>query len=249
MHITRHILIVLMSLAAALALPVSATGKASWPQNLPQLVQHGCGAPELTRGTERNELNRIMQRLDPLIRSDTKHNVYVAVLHSNAINSWEVPVDNTHYLVCIPQAMVEFMGDAEGELAFVVSHEVGHALDDLCRTKDGRLSVAKSQGSIGAALGELLGGARGAYELSGLAQEKGCEERADEIGFLIFVRAGYNPFDAAGAFGRLEMYSGDTGGVLNQVRALSSGHPMTADRISHMRELLLKVLKERRRSK
>jgi predicted Zn-dependent protease len=249
-HPARHLLALLCLLAALLpGVPAGAAGKAAAAQSLPQIVERGCGAPEITKGPERAELNHIVQRLSPVIKADGKHVVYVALLRSNSINSWEVSVDATHYLVCIPQVMVRFMGDAEGELAFVVSHEIGHALDDLCRTANGRLSVAKSQGSIAAALGELLGGARGAYELSGLAQEKGCEERADEIGFLIFTRAGYNPFDAAGAFGRLEMYSGDTGGVLNQVRALSSGHPMTSDRISHMRELLLRDLKESRRGR
>jgi predicted Zn-dependent protease len=246
----RHLVTILASLLALLAaVPVRAAGRAGSGQGMSQVVQHGCGVSEITNGPEHTELNRIAQRLYSVVKDDGRHHVHIALLHSNAINSWEATVDATHFLVCIPQAMVRFMGDAEGELAFVVAHELGHALDDVCRTADGRLAVAKSQGSIAAALGQLLGGARGAYELSGLAQEKGCEERADEIGFLIFTQAQYNPFDAAGAFGRLEMYSGDTGGVLNQVRALSSGHPMTADRISHMRELLLRDARNSRRVK
>lgn len=214
------------------------------PATARQIVQKGCGAAELTSGPERALLTRIQKRLGPVIKVDGRHIIYVALARSNAINSWELSLDATHFLVCIPVAMVRFMSGTEGELAFVVSHELGHALDDLCRTAEGRLAVAKSQGSIAAALGELFGGARGAYQLSGLAQEKGCEERADEIGFLIFTRAGYNPFDAAGAFGRLEMYNGDTGGVLSKVKALGSGHPMTADRIKHMRQLLIRDIQE-----
>jgi predicted Zn-dependent protease len=204
----------------------------------------GCGAAEISTGPDRAELSHIEQRLVGVIKPDGRHRIHIALVRSNAINSWELNADATHYLVCVPQAMVHFMGDAPGELAFVVSHEIGHALDDVCRTAAGRLEVARSQGSLAAALGEFLGGAKRAYQMSGLAQEKGCEERADAIGFMIFIRAGYNPFDAAGAFGRLEMYSGDTGGILNQVMSLGSGHPMTADRINHMRELLIRELKE-----
>jgi predicted Zn-dependent protease len=132
------------------------------------------------------------------------------------------------------------MGDAEGELAFVLSHEIGHTVDDQCKTQEGRLAVAQSRGSLGAALGGLFGGKEGASAASKLSQQKGCEARADEIGFYIFTASGYNPYDAAGAFGRLEMYSGDTNtGVLARLNALGSDHPMTPDRISHMRALLI----------
>jgi hypothetical protein len=230
--------------ALVLCLGWSAPTRAAPAASGRQVVQRGCGAPEITTGPERAELNRIVARLNPVIKADGKHIIYVILARNNTVNSWEMSIDTTHFLVCIPLTMVRFMGSAEGELAFVVSHEIGHALDDICRTAKGRLEVAKSQGSIAAELGELLGGSRGAYQMSGLAQERGCEERADEIGFLIFTRAGYNPFDAAGAFGRLEMYSGDTGDLLSQVKALGSGHPMTADRIKHMRELLIRDLKE-----
>lgn len=244
----RHPVAALVCLIASLlaAVPWS-TATLAAPASTAQDAPRGCGAPEITKGPERTELNRIVARLSPVVKNDGKHTIYVELVHSNVINSWELSVDATHFLVCIPIAMARFMGDAEGELAFVVSHETGHALDDQCRTAEGRLAVAKSEGSIGVALGELLGSKERAYQLSGLAQEQGCEERADQIGFLIFTRAKYNPFDAAGAFGRLEMYSGDTGGVLSRVKSLASGHPMTADRISHMRELLIQELDKEHR--
>lgn len=246
----RHPASRLVCLCAGLlaALPWSAACPAAPATGVPN-VQRGCGYPEVTKGTERAELTRIEERLSPVVKDDGRHHIYVALVHSNIINSWELSLDATHYMVCIPVGMVRFMGDAEGELAFVVSHETGHALDDQCRTAEGRLAVAKSEGSLGVVVGEWLGSKQRAYQLSRLAQEQGCEQRADQIGFLIFTQAGYNPFDAAGAFGRLEMYSGDTGGVLSQVKALTSGHPMTADRISHMRELLIEELNKAHRER
>jgi predicted Zn-dependent protease len=231
------VLLGLASAALAQARPSSMSSQ--------QIIERACRGPEVTTGTEWAQVDRIDKRLKAAIKSDGSHRIHVALTRARTINAWEVPVDSTRYLVCVPVAMVHFMGEAEGELAFVVAHEIGHALDDLCRTKQGRLAVARSQGSLGAALGELLGGDRTAYKYSTLAQQKGCEERADEIGFLIFTAAGYNPFDAAGSFGRLEMYSGDTGtGLVGYLQALGSDHPMTPERIKHMRTLLIEQIKE-----
>lgn len=215
------------------------------PTSNREIIERGCRGPEVTTGPEREQLDRIEKRLRGAIKPDGKHRIHVALTRVRMINAWEEPVDSTRYLVCVPVAMVHFMGEAEGELAFVVSHEIGHALDDLCRTARGRLAVARSQGSLGAALGEIIGGESGAYKYSTLAQQKGCEERADEIGFMIFTKAGYNPFDAAGSFGRLAMYSGDTGtGLIGYLKALGSDHPMTPERIAHMRTLLVRQIRE-----
>jgi predicted Zn-dependent protease len=73
-----------------------------------------------------------------------------------------------------------------------------------------------------------------------VTEQQGCESRADTIGFRILRAAGYSPYDAAGALGRLEMYFGDTNtGVLARLSAMASDHPMTPDRLKHMRALLL----------
>jgi hypothetical protein len=78
-----------------------------------------------------------------------------------------------------------------------------------------------------------------------LAEQRTCESRADTIGFAMFTDAGYNPFDAAEAFGRLEMYSGDvSSGIVARLAALGRAHPMTPDRIAHMRTLLIASLRE-----
>ena len=67
-----------------------------------------------------------------------------------------------------------------------------------------------------------------------------CETRADEIGFKLLVAAGYSPYAAAGAFGRIEMYLGDTStGISGMFRQLASDHPITPNRIANMRRLLL----------
>jgi predicted Zn-dependent protease len=238
--------IVFCLLAIALASNPAYPQPAGSEQARAQLVERGCRGQEITSGPEHDELVQIEKRIAPVINPDQSHLIYVALAQNSEINAWAIPLDMAHSLVCVPIAMVHFMGDAEGELAFIVSHELGHAVDDQCKTQQGRLAVAESRGSIGALLGGILGGTHGAYQASQLAQQKGCEARADEIGFAIFTKAGYNPFDAAGSFGRLEMYLGDTQtGVLARLNAISSDHPMTPDRINHMRELLIRAMASR----
>ena len=205
-----------------------------------QIIEKVCKAPEIRIGAEFDEMRRVEQKLGTIINQDHQHRVYISLVNSDVINAWAVNFNMTDSIICMPVAMVHFMGDAEGELAFILAHEIGHTVDDQCKTEQGRLAVAQSRGSVGAIFGGLLGGEKGAAAASRLSQQKGCEARADGIGFYIFTASGYNPYDAAGAFGRLEMYMGDTKtGVLARLSALGSDHPMTPDRVEHMRALLI----------
>jgi len=59
------------------------------------------------------------------------------------------------------------------------------------------------------------------------------------VGFDLLVKSGFSPYDAGAAFGKLEMYSGDIKtGVQAQLQALGRDHPMTPDRVQHMRDML-----------
>lgn len=137
------------------------------------------------------------QRLFILMVSDSTIN---ATTHTNATGNLS--------FVCIPSGFVDFIGN-EDELAFIIAHEIGHAIDFSCLSLHNRDHVV-------------------------------CETRADEIGFKMMREANYSPFAAAGAFGRIEMYSGDTStGVLGMFRQLASDHPITPNRIANMRRLLL----------
>lgn len=112
--------------------------------------------------------------------------------------------------VCVPTAMTSFM-DNEDELAFILGHELGHVVDSACAA----VTLNRQNQII-------------------------CEMRADAIGFRLLVAAGYSPYAAAGAFGRLEMYSGDIEtGISGLFRQLASDHPITPNRIANMRRLLL----------
>jgi len=186
-----------------------------------QRIQQVCKATEITSGSEVDKVDNILHKLRPgrEQRYPEQRHIYVALIDSNVINAstYNSSIDS---LICLPIAMVHFMGDGEGELAFVLSHEIGHAVDDQCKTKEGRMAVWT--------------------RLNTVTAQQACEQRADAIGFNLFTSAGYNPYDAAGAFGRLEMYSGDINtGIVARLLQFGSDHPMTPDRISSMRKLLI----------
>jgi predicted Zn-dependent protease len=206
-----------------------------------QAIAKVCKGPEITSGLEFDELHRIVQRLGKVTEGDSQHKQYVALVDGSVINAWDVNLNMNASLICVPVSMVHFMGDAEGELAFIIAHETGHAVDDACKTQSGRSTVAGPAANRSALFGSLFAGSKGAAAQRQLAEQRSCESRADDIGFAIFTRAVYNPYDAAGAFGRLEMYLGDTStGVKSHfLNAMLSNHPMTPDRINHMRGLLM----------
>jgi predicted Zn-dependent protease len=202
-----------------------------------ETVEHFCHAPEVTNGPEFDRMVSIRQRLAPVLARVPGYQIHLAVVESNTINAWENDLAPHIALICVPTAFVRFMGDSEGEMAFFYAHEIGHALDDTCKSDSGRAQIAHP--TLSGELDKLLGGSG----RNVLVEQRTCESRADEIGFRIFTAAGYNPFDAAGGFGRIEMFLGDTStGVFGRLAAFGSDHPITPDRIRHMRALLLHQL-------
>jgi predicted Zn-dependent protease len=213
-----------------IALPVSSQTQ----HTRAEIIHQYCHAPEVTSGPEFERMESISQRLAPILARVPGYDIHLVVVESNEINSWTIPFGQQSALICIPTALVRFMGEAEGEMAFAYAHELGHALDNTCKSATGRAQVAPP--TLSGEVGRLLGGSGRNL----VAESRACENRADEIGFAIFTAAGYNPFDAAGGFGRLEMYMGDTStGVLGRLAAMGSNHPITPDRIRHLRALLI----------
>jgi Zn-dependent protease with chaperone function len=161
------------------------------------------------------------ERITAVFKSDYPNNrVLVALTSTGQINAWTVINWGTDAsgrrasLVCIPTAFVRFMGN-EDELAFTIAHEFGHAVDEACRLIVTTATVARGNKVL-------------------------CEMRADEIGYQLTRQAEYSPYAAAGAFGRLEMYFGDTQtGILGIFRQLAIDHPITPKRIENMRRLLI----------
>jgi Zn-dependent protease with chaperone function len=170
---------------------------------------------------------RSTERLMPIFQSGyPRDRLIIALISSNVINAWAVAHwitsqgDPNHpspvSLICVATGFIDFMTD-EDELAFVVGHEIGHTID-----------AASSCGS--AAI----------YATLPRESKVICEMRADEEGYKLIRQAGYSGYAAAGAFGRIEMYYGDTAtGMVGWLRQMALNHPITPKRIENMRRLLM----------
>ena len=205
----------LLLLAAAARLPGQTEGLR------PEAVAQLCRAPENT-GNEAVMVRVIDARLHPYANGSRR--IHLAVVDNGEFEYHDAA---NFGLICVPKAAVNFFADAEGELAFLIANEVGHLLDDTCRTAAGRRSVAHS--------------------ISDAAQQNACEMRADDIAFTMICRSGYNPASAAGALGRLLMFQGthrpgDSVGAMTAYSAAAEGHPVTPERIEHVRKLVAKAI-------
>jgi Zn-dependent protease with chaperone function len=188
-----------------------------------------CEGPQISSGAEVEQVAAITQRLgvaDPRIA--------IAVSNSPIFNAWDVVVFGDSSLICVPVGLVHLLGHDEGELAFILGHEVGHATDDRCKSLSSRARVADESKS-GAALAILFGHGSG----DGARDQRACETRADEFGLNLMADAGYNPESAMTALGRLAGFSGDSGaGIFARLAALRKDHPILADRIRHIHKLI-----------
>lgn len=193
------------------------------------MVFRYCMAPQLTGGPMFDEVETIVQRL-----AVTNQRVQFAVVNTPRTGAWESEVSVDISLLCIPAGLVHLMGNSEGKLAFIVGHEVGHAIDDRCKSASGREQAAERSPS-GATLALLFGRGSG----DGAVNQRACEVRADEIGLSLMSRAGYDPQDAPAALEMLAEHAGDhSDGVLARLGALRDDHPITADRVRHLRKLI-----------
>jgi predicted Zn-dependent protease len=195
------------------------------------MVEHFCRASQISRGAEFDEVTAIAARL-----AVGNPHIHVALANSSVINAWEVDLSGGASLICIPVSLVHFMGSAEGELAFILAHEIGHATDERCKTLSGRSRVAEHSG-MGIALAVLLGHSSG----NEAGDQRACEARADELGFNLMTRAGYDPEDAAAAFRRLSSDPGSSSTappLFARLAALGKDHPITPERIRHIRKLI-----------
>jgi predicted Zn-dependent protease len=168
-----------------------------------------CGSPWAPDSPQRAKLAQVLPKLLPTFqRQYAGQGVTFLVVKSPTINAWTV-VGERGSLICMPTAMVDFLS-GDGEVAFIMGHEMGHAVDQACKGPKNDMGVRRT-----------------------------CESRADAVGFDLLVKSGFSPYEAGAAFGKLEMYSGDIKtGVQAQLQALGRDHPMTPDRVQHMRDML-----------
>ena len=216
--------------AAALTLLLSSGASAQLFHGDPLYIEQYCEAPAITSGEEFDQLQRVAAKMLP----SQSANVEIALIDSRIINAWTVYLNPEQSLICIPTGLVRWQEKAEGELAFIVGHEIGHAGDDTCKSARGRARLASKSRS----LVTLLFGPSDGEEAG---DQRSCELRADALGLELLVRAEYAATDAIAAFERMRRYSGDRRhGVLGRLVAIGEDHPITSDRIRRIKSIIAK---------
>ena len=137
--------------------------------------------------------------------------------------------------VAVYTGLMDYM-DNEAELAFVVGHEIGHA---IARHGGERMSRAILQ-SVGAVLVSATFNNEVIDEIYGTGTEIGImlpysrsnESEADDIGLILMARAGYDP---SASYTFWKRFTNDAEGS-SKLDAILSTHPCDSDRIAAMME-------------
>ena len=127
--------------------------------------------------------------------------------------------------------------DNEAEVVGVLGHETGHVLarhfaQRLVKTYTVQGLVAIALGKDAGALSQLAGSILAQGYLLSFSREN--ETEADEYGARLASQAGFDPNGLVTFFQKLEALQGQTPAVLKYVM----GHPLAADRIKHVQELI-----------
>ena len=149
--------------------------------------------------------------------------------------------------VAVYSGIIDVMNN-EAELAFVVAHEVGHA---IARHSGERLSWSYIQ-SLGGVLVELGLNNETASSIYGVGTNLGVmlpfsrsnESEADLIGLLLMAKAGYNPKASVQFWSRFSSNASSS-----KLGTLLSTHPCDADRIAAMKDNMARAEAEYKKAK
>ena len=172
--------------------------------------------------------------------------------------------DNEVNAVCMPggkigvnTGLMSFV-NSDGELAFVISHEVGHAIarhsgeamsrrvlekSGLDVLRDALTEFAQKKGKLAPeTVTTIIKSADiGTTFLVSLPYGRQQEVEADHLGMLLMARAGYDPADAIKLWTRLRARNGQPDSAIDQYL---STHPADAERIKNMKEWLPDAITE-----
>ncbi|MBI4466237.1 MAG: M48 family metalloprotease [Acidobacteria bacterium] len=158
------------------------------------------------------------------------------------VNAWTTPTTGDIY---ISQQMLGLVGSSEGELAFILGHEIGHVMGYWSG-----LSTQLQKQQLEADLSNLLSMLGLLFESEEERKNRYShveEKLADSIAFYMITEACYNPYDAAAFFGRLQMYSGTTDPLARLWKPYAATHPFKEDRIEHLR-IVMRALQQKKTS-
>lgn len=132
--------------------------------------------------------------------------------------------------LCVTKGLMDIL-ENEAELVAILAHEVGHVerghLFDAARGEMLRRKIRNT--SIAAYASDVI------HMIVGLSFSKTQEDEADEYGFRMLLKMGYDPIAMSTSFEKLILGSVQTQGSTNPFEDFLSSHPYTEHRIEKFR--------------
>mgnify|MGYP000096011096 CR=1 FL=1 len=193
------------------------------------------GARLITDPIVTEYINRVAQNL--VLHSDAKVPFTIKVIDANEVNAFALPGG----FLYVNRGLLE-AADNEAEVAGVMAHEIAHvaARHGIEQASKGQLLQWGSLPLIffGGLGGYILQQAAGiALPLTFLKFSRGAEKEADRLGAQYMWASGYDPNALITFFEKLQAQEKRKPGTLEKV---FSTHPMTGDRITEVRELIVR---------
>lgn len=165
----------------------------------------------------------------------------VSLIGSQALNAFAMPGGKIAFYTGI----IERLHLTDDEIAFVMGHEIAHALREHGRERQGKAMIAQGL-TIGASIlsqvmgyGDLGGQvARGVSGVTMLKFSRDDESEADLLGMDLSARAGYNPMAGISLWEKMASASGGQGTPPQWL----STHPSHDSRIADIRKALPRVM-------
>lgn len=190
--------------------------------------------PKLTKRV-RDISNKLITKASYFREDSAKWDWEVNVITSDTINAWCMAGGK----IAVYTAIVEKLNLSDDEIAFILAHEIAHALREHVREQQSQNMI--KNGLIGVA--SIFGVDNTILSVADLVANVGVtlpfsrshESESDEIGLELAYMAGFNPDGAASLWRKMQENSGNGG-----LEFLST-HPSHESRIENLQALANKL--------
>ena len=205
-------------------------------QEVSREVEQEYGQP-VTSGPEYQRVQAVSQRILRYANRDVPYKVTL-LSNDEVINAFAAPGGP----IFVTNALCRTMTD-DGELAFVIGHEVGHVEAEHGRQSINQALLVNTAASLvlddRSQLQQL--GASVVWTLYAQGYSRSHEREADALGLRFMNQAGYNPWRAIDALQKLG------GGNLSGPAKWLASHPSTPERVSRLEEQIAREFPGRQR--
>jgi beta-barrel assembly-enhancing protease len=182
-------------------------------------------------------INRIGQNI--VLHSDSRVPFTIKVIDSPEVNAFALPGG----FLYVNRGLLE-AAENEAEVAGVLAHEIAHVA-----ARHGIEQASKGEFLNYASLPLIFLGGWGGYiiqQIAGVAVpltflkfSRNAESEADRLGAQYMWATGYDPTALISFFEKLQSRQGSNGRKGGGIAKVFSTHPMTADRITNVRKLII----------